>query len=338
MRRARRVLLCSAVLVALLAGHQAASAHPRPPAKTLPQYGLAAYEWHAAGRLPVGEARERLGFLRDHGFRTVYLDFGEYLDVADQPESQQQQDRLAELRSSLRQYVADASDDGLSVHAVGGGPGWTDERLRYLGPMLVELVADYNADVDANERLGGVHFDIEPYAEPSFFDDLAASFTAYLQTVEDIVGTYRPLATQSANRDLQLGFAIPFWFDAGIGAPGPVRFNGRTKPAAYHVIDMVKDLRRAYLVVMSYRNFAKGADGSIFHAYKEFVYAALIRAKSGLVIGQQFTDVEPAKITFHGRSRQAFANAAEQIIRAYGHLPQFRGLSVDDLDAYMAAE
>jgi hypothetical protein len=335
---ATRVFVCAAVLVVLIGGNQAASAHPRPAAKTLQRYGLAAYEWHPAGQLTTSQARQRLGYLRRNGFKTVYLDLGDYLDAADQPESEEQQDRIAELQHSLKRYVADASSFGLAVHAVGGGPTWTDERLRYLGPLLVELVADYNADAEADERLRGVNLDIEPYADPSFFDDEEASIDDYLQTIEDIVQTYRPLAARSANRKLQLGFAIPFWLDAGPEAPGPVSFNGTTKPAAFHIIDMIKDLRRAYLVVMSYRNFAKGIDGSIFHARKEFVYASLKRAKCGLVIGQQFTDVLPAKVTFHGRGRRAFDHAAKQIVRAFGHVAQFRGVSIDDLDAYMSAE
>ena len=335
---ATRVFVCAAVLLVLIGGNQAASAHPRPAAKTLQQYGLAAYDWHPASQLTTSQARQRFGYLRQNGFKTVYLDLGDYLEAADQPESEEQQERIAELRRSLKRYVSDASSFGLAVHAVGGGPSWTDEGLRYLGPLLVELVADYNAGADADERLRGVNLDIEPYADPSFFDDVESSIDAYLQTIEDIVQTYRPLASRFPNRQLQLGFAIPFWLDAGREAPGPVTFNGATKAAAFHIIDMIKDLRRAYLVVMSYRNFAKGIDGSIFHARKEFVYASLKRAKCGLVIGQQFTDVEPPKITFHGRSRRAFDNAAEQIVRAFGHVAQFRGLSIDDLDAYMALD
>jgi hypothetical protein len=336
-RVATRVLVCAAVAVALIGGSQAVSAQPRSPAATPQRQAWAAYEWHDASELTRSQARERFGYLRGQGFKTVYLDLGNYLDVADQPESQEQQERIRELRRDLKRYVADASSFGLAVHAVGGGPTWTDVPLRYLGSKLVELVADYNADVAAKQRLGGVHLDIEPYADPSFFDDERSALIAYLETLDGIVRTYRPLANRSANRLLQLGFAIPFWFDAGRGSPGPVSFAGVTKPAAYHVIDMVKGLRRAYLVVMSYRNFAKGADGSIFHARKEFVYASLVGAKCGLLVGQSFTDVQPPKITFHGRGRRAFARAAQQIIGAYGHLPQFRGLSVDDLDAYRAA-
>jgi len=203
--------------------------------------------------------------------------------------------------------------------------------------LLVRLVGRYNAGVGAKERLRGVQLDIEPYTDPSFFEDEQASFADYLATLNSIVRTYRSVRARHANRRLQLGFAIPFWFDAEGGPPGPVLFKGASKPVAWHIIDMVRSLRRAYLVVMSYRNFTDGPDGSIAHARSELEYARSIRARCGLVVGQQYGDVEPPYITFHGYSRRVFRKAADAITEAFRRYPQFRGLSVDDLDGYMAA-
>jgi hypothetical protein len=332
MRAAGRVLVCATVLVVLVGGSHWAAARASQQ-----EDGLGVYEWHGAGRLPRREAQQRLRFLGQQGFTTVYLDLGDYLDAADQPDSREQRNRIRGLRRELRRFVADASRLGLDVHAVGGGPTWTEEGLRYLGSKLVELVADYNDDVAARERLGGVQFDIEPYALPKFFDDERASLIAYLETLRGIVATYRQVATRPANGGLQLGFAVPFWFDGRGEAPGPVPFAGATKPAIHHLIDLIKDLHRAYLVVMSYRNVAGGADGSIAHARNEFRYARSVDALCGLVVGQQFGDIQPPKVTFHGRDRADFENAAEQIARAFRRFPQFRGLAVDDVDGYMAS-
>jgi len=331
MRAATRALVCATVLVlALVAGGPVPI--PEPPPTTQWQHGLAAaYEWHDAGQLSRHQARERLRFLHRRGFGTVYLDLGDYLDAADQPQSREQRARLRELRRQLRHYVADASRLGLAVHAVGGGPTWTEEPLRYLGPKLVELAADYNAGVAAEERLGGVQLDIEPYALPGFFDDEEAALVAYLETLDGIVGTWRRVA-----RRLELGFAVPFWFDGRGGSPSPVPFKGATKPAIHHVIDLVEDFHRAYLVVMSYRNVAGGEDGSIAHARDEFAYARSVGADCGLLVAQQFGNVQPPEVTFHGLDRGDFERAAARIVEAFGRSPQFRGLAVDDLDGYRA--
>jgi hypothetical protein len=338
MRRATGVLVLAALLAVagggVTAGAAAASASGwRGP----PRRGVAAYEWHTATDLPIVEVRQRLDFMRASGFRTVYLELSDYLEAADLPEDTPgRQERLNQIRRAIRRFVATAASLGLEVHALGGGPSWIGE-LSYLGRLLVRLVGRYNTMVRPKERLKGVQLDIEPYADPEWLRGGETAFVEYLDTLHGIVRAYRPLRFQHANRHLQLGFAIPFWFDAEGDAPGPVRFHGAVKPVAHHIIDMVRRLYRAYLVVMSYRNFTDGEDGSIAHARDEFDYASEIGARCGLVVGQEYADVEPARITFHGFSRSEFQQAADAITDAFEGYRQFRGLSVDDLDSYMAA-
>ena len=338
MRRATGVLVLAALLAvvggSLTGGSAAASARRREQ----PRHTLAAFEWHNAGDLPAAEVRQRLRFLRRHGFTTIYLELGNYLDAADQPESRVRQQRLKQLRRQIRRFVATAGSLGLAVHALGGGPDWIGER-GYLGQLLVRLVGRYNAGVAPRERLQGVQLDIEPYAMDGFLERGEEGFVEYLDTLHGIVRAFKRIRFQHANRYLQLGLAIPFWFDAADDeAPGPVRFRGELKPVAHHIIDMVRRLHRAYLVVMSYRNQTGGEDGSIALARGELDYAAGIGASCGLVVGQQYGDVEPDFITFHGFTRSQFQAAADAITAAFSGYRQFRGLAVDDLDAYMAAD
>jgi hypothetical protein len=245
------------------------------------------------------------------------------------------------IRRQIKRFVATATSYGLSVQALGGGPTWTGELQRYLGPKLVSLVGDYNTSVGHWERLKGVHLDLEPYTLEGWLDEenVEENLVEYLATIEEIVDTYRSQLDRSANRALQLGFAIPFWLDGRGDAPGPVSFDGATKPAAFHMIDLLSDLKGAYLVVMSYRNFTRTSDGSIAHARDEFRYAAMIGARSGLIVGQHYGPAPGEEhITFHGQPRWVFWRAAAEIALAFRRYPQFRGLSVDDLDAFMAAD
>jgi hypothetical protein len=343
LRRATAVLVLAAMLAiggpaAVATAHEPRSGFRKvrvPPS-------MAVYEWHNAGDLAPAEVQRRLRFLRANGFRTVYLDIGRYLDAADLPvEDETRQTKMGTIRRQIKRFVAAATGYGLSVQALGGGPTWTQERHRYLGPKLVSLVGDYNSSVGHWERLKGVHLDLEPYTLEGWLDErnVERNLVEYLTTIEEIVDTYRSQLDRSANRGLQLGFAIPFWFDGRGDAPGPVTFGGDTKPAAFHVIDLLGDLRGAYLVVMSYRNFTRTSDGSIAHARDEFRYAAMIGARSGLIVGQHYGPAPGEEhISFHGRPRWVFWRAAAEIALAFRRYPQFRGLSVDDLDAFMAAD
>jgi hypothetical protein len=332
------VLVVAAVAATVVGGGRTASAGPRPDPARPARPALAAYEWRGLGQLTRPSTRQRLRFLHGQGFTTVYVDLGEYLDAADRPKTPERQALLRRLAGNLGYFVAEASRLGLTVHAVGAGPTWTDPDLRYLGPKLVRLVGQYNATAPPAQRLKGVQLDIEPYVDPSFFDDTQRSLLAYLETMQDIVASYRQVRARPGNHTLRLGVAIPFWFDGEADAPGPVPFDGATKPAAFHLVDMLADLAHAYLVVMAYRNFTDGEDGSIRLLRAEFDYLTSAGARCGLVVGQEYTAEDPPQVTFHGLGRAVFRAAAAEIAAAYGHLAQFGGVSVNDVDAYMAAD
>jgi hypothetical protein len=333
-----RLLLAASVLLVVVGAWPAAAA--ASPTGGPDGEGLAAFEWYRLSQVNTSVSGERLWSLRRDGFGAVYADVSEWLEAADQPESWSQRRRLRRLTSDLRRFVARASSQGLAVYAVAGGPGWTAESHRYLGPKVLELVADYNADADPDERLQGVQFDIEPYVDPGFWADVKASLQAYLRTVEGIVDTYEEVRTQPGNEGLGLGFAIPFWFDGTPEVPevefGRTGATTTTQATAFHLIDLLGKLPEAYLVVMAYRNFASGPDGSIELVRGEFDYASRVGAASGIVVGQEFTRVTPEKLSFWWAGRAAFRQAAAELTEAYGGLPQFRGISVDDMDAYQA--
>jgi hypothetical protein len=176
--------------------------------------------------------------------------------------------------------------------------------------------------------------------DSSFWDDVEVSLQAYLRTVEGIVDAYEEVRTQPGNDGLGLGFAIPFWYDGAPEVPevefGRTEDTTTTQAAAFHLIDLLAELPEAYLVVMAYRNRASGPDGSIELVRGELEYASRTGAASGIVVGQEFTEVTPEKLSFWWVGRAAFRQAAAELAEAYGGLPQFRGISVDDMDAYQA--
>ena len=76
----------------------------------------------------------------------------------------------------------------------------------------------------------------------------------------------------------------------------PVVFGSEKKYAAFHLIDMLWADPQAYLLVMAYRNFTSGADGSIALVKGEFNYANPDNhpaALCGIVIGQEFGLADP---------------------------------------------
>jgi hypothetical protein len=345
MRRATAVLVLAAMLAICGPAVSGAAAHEPQSRyrKARVPPSMAVYEWDNAGDLTPAEVQRRLRFLRANGFRTIYLEIGRYLEAADASD----QVLLRGIRSQIRRFVATATGYGLSVQALGGGPDWFGESRGYLGPALVRLVASYNSGVDRRERLAGVHLDLEPYTLPNWLNEpqVDDNLRLYLTTIAEIVSAYRAALGNWGNRTLQLGLAIPFWFDGSSeDIPEVIDFgdDDDPKPVTFHVIDLIADLPGAYLVIMAYRWFTGTSNGSIALARDEFRYAAMRGARSGLVVGQRYgpvdeEDEEEANTTFNGLPRWKFWRAAAEIAVAFRRYPQFRGLSVDDIDAFMAA-
>jgi hypothetical protein len=192
----------------------------------------------------------------------------------------------------------------LAVHAVAGAPNWTDQSRRYLGPMTVDLVVAYNNNAKnaGDDQLQGVQFDIEPYVEQTWWKNVKAFLKAYLSTIRAIVDRYNQVRAQPGSNGLRLGVAIPFWYDVTPEVPA-VEFGPQNKSAgaAFHLIDMLRTYPEAYVLVMAYRNFASdedpivNADGSIALVSREFAYASTSGAACGIVIGQEFSLVDPKR-------------------------------------------
>jgi hypothetical protein len=333
------VLVTAAVLLMLVgATPGAATVEPSLP-EIMQQHDLAMFEWNRLSQVNTTVTNERLDALQDDGFKTIYVDISEYVEAA------AQQAPLDHLNAALKDFMARARSYGFAVHAVAGEPNWTDQALRDLGPMTVDLVAAYNDDVPESEKLQGVQFDIEPYVDPAWWTNVKVSLKAYLSTMRTIVDRYNQVVPPDPTR-LQLGVAIPFWYDGTTDVPA-VQFGASTKPApaAFHLIDMLGTNSRAYVLVMAYRNFAShedrriNADGSIALVSGEFDYARKSRATCGIVIGQEFGGLDDPyafKTSFGTEGHAAFRQAASELVATYGGRSQFRGLAVNHLDAYEA--
>ena len=202
-------------------------------------------------------------------------------------------------------------------------------------------MASYNTEVADKERLAGVHLDLEPYTLGGWLDDhhVEGNLVEYLTTIAEIVGAYRAALGPGANRNLQLGLAIPFWFDGRGDAPDEIELRRRHQ--AGRLPHHRPDGRPA-------RRLPGDHGLPRLHPHLERVDRPRPRrvplrgqhgARSGLVVGQQYSPVpeEEEHTTFNGQPRWGFWRAAAEIALAFRRYPQFRGLSVDDIDAFMAA-
>ncbi|MBI3130136.1 MAG: hypothetical protein HYZ13_02145 [Acidobacteria bacterium] len=311
-RRAARLVAATIRTLLLLGGLALIAAPPgQAPAP------LAVWAWEGAGcRLFNDPAQTtRAGAkLRRRGVRTLYLHPGDCGGA----------DLLTEDPGKVQAVLTRLHARGLRVEALLGSGSWHPKQYllpEHRGRMQsqIQRILDYNRNAAPDARFDGLHLDMEPYAHADWTEgsqeDLAR---LYLERASEWVAQ-----VHDADSNLQVGAAIPFWYD-GL----EVMWRERRRPLNQWVQDLF-----GYVVVMDYRHRAQGQDGIIALAQEELNYGDLIGRP--VIIGLETAPAVPAKVTFHGRGPGALAREMAVARRAFARHSSFGGFALHHLGSWM---
>lgn len=287
--------------------------------------------WKSPTDLSDEDMRNIFSVLAEDKINTVYIDISGYIDAHENADPSIRSAKIQELQSNLKVFVRSASSYGISVQALAGQTTWGFTSHAYIPQVFVEFVNTYNLAATDNEKLKGLQFDIESYNDPSFKPDEKNGLIQYLAMVDATIQKYKD--TQGT---YMLGFAIPYWFDNENGNIPEITSKKKTAPVAYHLLDSLNGITAGYIVIMDYRNTTDGKDGSIAHAQNEVVYASKYAPQTKIIIGQETTDVQPAKITFYGKDGQSLITALERISKSFDSYSAYYGVAIHDYYGYAA--
>jgi len=251
-------------------------------AKAKPFTGM--WLWRSSS-IETSEARQRLWqFCSEYGFDRVLVQIhcqgkGQAVRLR-HPESY-----AALLREAAEQNVVIEALEGEKDMAQPDKVGQTLARL--------DAILAFNRSLPVGHRFAGVHYDIEPYLMKELWesDERQSVMRNYL----DFLATARKRLTDDGS-GLILSVDIPFWYDHKT-EPGDscvLEYNGSTKNLHEHVQDLTD-----YIGIMSYRRFAAGRNGVLYHCRNELAYGRQIgkHVAPAIEVGPS-RDVAP--ISFHG--------------------------------------
>ncbi len=160
--------------------------------------------------------------------------------------------------------------------------------------------------------------------------------TELLDTVDTLASRLQAeMKTSQEASKMDIGFAVPYWFDNQNKNIPSVTWQDKRGPTIYHLMDRLNSLLHSNIVVMAYRNAARGNDGSIALSRLEMQYGQYKASNVKVIIGQEVTDVEPQKITFYGKTLTEFSQEAKWIEEEYGKNPAFGGIAINDAAGYI---
>jgi len=290
---------------------------------------VAVWDWHNPAARSSNDLKQLDQFFYLHQINTVYVDIGSYTDIYKSNDTSKKQ----QLETALANYINAVKEHHVRVFASAGNTDWSKPTQRDIPIAIQNFVFSYNSR-HPNAKLSGLEFDIESYNQTGFPD---ASATEKTIVLTELLDTVKAITTnQNAHHSkIELGFAIPYWFDDENGNIPSITWNSKTGPTLYHVADTLNTVPSSNLVVMAYRNAASGNDGSIFHSRTEVEYAQSKTQHVKVLVGQEVNDVQPAKITFYGMSISEFSGEVGLINDAFKDNSAYGGVAINDLPGLM---
>jgi hypothetical protein len=261
------------------------------PPTLLERAGKATWVWNTASICHDPSAvKTFVRYLKEEGFTEVFLGLPVRAGHVNMDGS------IGIDRAMLAPLVGTLNDNDIQVHALIGDKNFALPEWHSFVMHSIDNIIRYNQESPPKERFSGVHLDVESY--------LLTGFNGPRK--EQILENYLELISSVSDRvhksKLTVGADIPFWYglpDEFTHDEDLIRFRNRTKSPYEHILDIVDEV-----AIMSYRTFASGIDGIVYHSLDKLVYARQIGKK--VYVGVETGEVPDEQIvTFRGEHSDA---------------------------------
>ena len=294
---------------------------------------LGVWVWTPVNQMSAAEMEQTVNEAAVNHFNVIYLTVDAYLTVADDTptDASDTAARVAQLQAynqAVGQFLSLAAAKNISVDAEAGSQDWGEPQNQWEPQRIMAYVASYNQSHALKFR--GVQYDIEPYLLPAYGNTTSTELpilTNYVQLVAVLAG-------QAKSDGLPLTMVVPHFYDDVIQWTPPVTVDGVTGYPYNQLVRILNPVPGARIIVMAYRNFAAGANGSIGLAQREVDVADDSSVR--VIVAQETGPVQPGYVTFYGESKSDLAAQADLIEQAFAHDASFQGIAVDYLDPFLA--
>lgn len=301
------------------------------------EYTNAVWDWSNILVKEKSDLNDLAGALYMHQINAVYVDISIYESVLENPGLEDRTNDRKKLEKALELYVQTMSNRGIDVYASGGDVSWSDPERQFVPREILKFAQNYNQNYP-HAQIKGMQFDIESYNQEGFSEGSNTLKTLvlldFVNLVDELVEMNLDYTNQS-DQHLELGFAIPYWYDNQNGNIPSVVWQGKQGPVLYHILDRLNELPSSNVVVMAYRNAARGNDGVIRHSRTEIDYAAAKTPNVKIIIGQEVSDVEPSKITYYDSTKAELSAQFSYVTDEFEKSGSLGGIAINDLSSFL---
>lgn len=258
---------------------------------------------------------------KQNGINVIYLSIDSYLDLIDVDEENE-----ALFSENLDKFISLAEREGIKVDAEAGWRNWAEDGHIYKPFIVLNFVIEYNKN-HAN-KFRGFQYDIEPYLLESYYQNEKLFLSNFVRLVDDTV-------SYLGGDDLKLSVVIPSFYDGKDGETPEFQYNGHEDYVLDHLFNILDRKEGSSIIIMSYRNFATGSDGSI-EISKNEMRSSLWAGNTRVILAEETGEVAQSYMTFHNTSRQYFEEQSNKLRSAFIRYPNFSGLAIHYANAFLS--
>jgi len=280
--------------------------------------------WTPILDITVQYRRTIISKAKSMGIKNIYISVDSYLDIFVMGEGKEKSAKRKKFDETLSAFIKLASENGISVDAEAGWRNWAEEGDTYKAFAVINYAIEFNKTHDT--KLRGFQYDVEPYLLDRYEKEKADVLLNFIKLVDQSV-------TQLSESDLQFMVVIPEFYDKSSDGTPEFSYKNKTGYAIDHLLSVLDQREGSKIIIMSYRNFSKGENGSVEISKEEILLANKHQTK--IVIAQETGDVLPPYITFHNTSRKYLNSQTANIKKAFSKDKSFGGLAVHYINAFM---
>jgi len=261
------------------------------------------------------------------GVNTMYISIDTYLDIFVMPKGSEREKQKKAYSDKLEDFIVRANKKGIAVDAEAGWRNWAEDDNVYKALAVVNYVKNFNT---ANQnKFRGFQYDIEPYLLDSYEknkESVLKDFVKLVDQTENFIGA----------DPLHFSVVVPDFYDEKDGMTPKFAYNGQTDYTFTHLLNILDKKQNSSIIIMSYRNFADGKNGTIEISNNEMQTANNGAYNTKIIIAQETGNVPPPYITFNNTSKKYFDGQIDSINSAFKPYYNFGGIAVHYVNAFLA--
>ncbi len=261
---------------------------------------------------------------KKNGVNTIYMSVDSYLDIFVMAEGDEKEKKKQAFNKNISDFITLAQKNGISVDAEAGWRNWAEDGNTYKAFTVLNFVKSYNKTHTA--KFQAFQYDVEPYLLTRYHLNKASVLKNYLDLVGETVNRLN-------NTDLVFSVVIPEFYDGTNNDTPSFTYLGKKGFAIDHLLTLLNRRAGSEIIIMSYRNFSKGDDGTLEISEDEISKAN--KSKTKIIVAQETGDVQPPYVTFYNTSKPYLVRQLDVISKAFSKEKSFGGVAVHYANAFL---